>query len=241
MAHRHVRVREKAGKAMNFLTRRTAIGVLACALAMPALAKDTREAVKFAPGKSSARVNGVVTGNSVTEFTLGARKGQVMSVKLSGSRATTYFNVTPPGGDGSAMFNGSVSGNSFSDTLPRDGTYTVTVYQMGGVADAGTATAFTLDIAIKGGASAASGASSGGGGHVAGGYATVAGLTAGDTLNVRSGPSTKSAVVTKFGEGRLVQILQCKQSGGQEWCEIAAHSDAGQRGWAAGRYLKTKG
>jgi hypothetical protein len=223
---------------MNSLTRRTAIGVLACALAFPAMARDTREAVKFAPGKSSAQVSSVVTGNSVTEYTLGARRGQVMSVTLSGGRSTTYFNVTPPGGDGSAMFNGSSEGNRFSATLPRDGTYLVTVYQMGAAADSGTATAFTLDISIKGGGSASSGASSGGGGRVAGGYATVAGLTAGDTLNVRSGPSTKNPVVTEFGEGRLVQILQCKQSGGQEWCEIAAHSDAGQRGWAAGRYLK---
>jgi len=225
---------------MNSLTRRTAVGLLACVLAMPAMARDTREAVKFAPGKSSARVNSVVTGDSVTEFTLGAKRGQVMSVSLSGGRSTTYFNVTPPGGDGSAMFNGSVSGNSFSATLPRDGTYLVTVYQMGAAAESGTATAFTLDIAIKGGASASSGASSSGGGRVAGGYATVAGLAAGDTLNVRSGPSTNSAVVARFGDGRLVQILQCKQSGGQEWCEIAAHSDAGLRGWAAGRYLKNK-
>jgi len=225
---------------MASVTRRAAVGVLACFLALPAMAKDTRETVKFAPGKSSARVNSIVTGDSVTEFTLGAKRGQVMSVTLSGGRSTTYFNVTPPGGDGSAMFNGSVSGNSFSATLPRDGTYLVTVYQMGAAAGSGTATAFTLDISIKGGASAASGASSGAGGRVAGGYATVAGLAAGDTLNVRSGPSTKTSVVTVFGEGRLVQILQCKQSGGQEWCEIAAHGDAGQLGWAAGRYLKNK-
>jgi hypothetical protein len=131
-----------------------------------------------------------------------------------------------------------VHSDRFSAALPRDGTYLVTVYQMGAAADSGRATAFTLDISTKGGGSASSGASSGGGGRVADGYATVSGLTAGDTLNVRSGPSTKNAVVTEFGGGRLVQILQCKQSGGQEWCEIAAHSDAGQRGWAAGRYLK---
>lgn len=225
---------------MNFLTRGTAVGLLDCGLALPAMARDTRDPIQFAPGKSSARVNGVVTGNGVTEYTLGAKRGQVMSVTLSGGRLTTYFNVTPPGGDGSAMFNGSVSGTSFSATLPRDGTYLVTVYQMGAAAESGTATAFTLDIAIKGGAQASSGASSEGGGRVAWGYATVAGLTAGDTLNVRSGPSTKSAVVARFGEGRLVQILHCKQSGGQDWCEIAAHSDAGTRDWAAGRYLKTK-
>lgn len=223
---------------MNSFTRRTAIGLLAGMLALPAMARDTRESVRFAPGKSSARINSVVTGNSVTEYTLGAKRGQVMSVTLSGGRSTTYFNVTPPGSDGSAMFIGSSEGNRFSATLPRDGTYLVTVYQMGAAADSGTATAFTLDISIKGGASASSGASSGGGGRVAGSYATVVGLAAGDTLNVRSGPSTKSPVVTKFGEGRLVRIVQCKQSGGQEWCEVAAHSDAGQRGWVAGRFLK---
>jgi hypothetical protein len=224
---------------MNFFTRRTAIGFLAGILAHPTMARDTREEVKFAPGRSSAQIKSIVTGNSVTEYTLGAKRGQVMSVTLSGGRSTTYFNVTPPGGDGSAMFNGSVSGNSFSATLPRDGTYLVTVYQMGAAADSGTATSFTLDISIKG-ASATSAPSSGGGGRVEGGYATVAGLSAGDTLNVRSGPSTGNPVVAKFGEGRLVQILRCKQSGGQEWCEIAAHSDASLRGWAAGRYLRNK-
>ena len=223
---------------MNSVTRRTAIGVLACALAFPAMARDTREAVKLAPGKSSARINSVVTGNSVTEYTLGAKRGQVLSVTLSGGRSTTYFNVMPPGGDGSAMFNGSSEGNSFSATLPRDGTYLVTVYQMGAAADSGTATAFTLDISIKGASSATSQPSTGSGGRVEGGYATVAGLSAGDTLNVRSGPSTGNQVVARFGEGRLVQILQCRQSGGQEWCEVAAHSDASLRGWAAGRYLK---
>jgi hypothetical protein len=154
--------------------------------------------------------------------------------------ATTCFNVTPPGGDGSAMFDGSVSGNSISDTLPRDGTSLVTVCQIGAAADSGTATAFTLDIAITGGASASSGASSLRGGRVTGGCATVAVLAAGDRLNVRSGPSTKSAVVTEPGDGRLVQILQCQQSGGQEWCEIAAHSDSGQPRRAAGRCLKSK-
>jgi Bacterial SH3 domain len=225
---------------MNSLTRRTAIGLLASVLALPAMARDTREEVKFAAGKSSARINSVVTGNSVTEYTLGARRGQSMSVTLSGGRSTTYFNVTPPGGDGSAMFIGSSEGNSFSATLPRDGTYLVTVYQLGAAADSGTTTSFTLDISIRGASSATSEPSSGGGGRVAGGYATVAGLSAGDTLNVRSGPSTGNAVVARFGEGRLVQILRCKQSGGQEWCEIAAHSDASLRGWASGRYLKNK-
>jgi hypothetical protein len=224
---------------MNSLTRRTTIGLLACALAFPAMARDTRDAVKFPPGKSSARVNSVVTGNSVTEYTLGAKRGQVMSVTLSGGRSTTYFNVTPPG-DGSSIFIGSSEGNRFSATLPRDGTYLVTVYQMGAAADSGTATAFTLDISIKGASSATSQPSSGGSGRVEGGYATVAGLAAGDTLNVRSGPSTGNPVVARFGEGRLVQIIQCRQSGGQEWCEIAAHSDASLRGWAAGRYLKNK-
>ena len=225
---------------MNSLTRRAVIGLMAGALALPALARDTREELKFAPGKSSAQVNSVVTGNSVTEYTLGAKRGQVMSVTLSGSRSTTYFNVTPPGGDGSAMFNGSSEGNSFSATLPRDGTYLVTVYQMGAAADSGKATSFTLDISIKGASSATSEPPAGGGGRIEGGYATVAGLSAGDSLNVRSGPGTGNSVVARFGEGRLVQILRCKQSGGQEWCEIAAHSDASLRGWAAGRYLKNK-
>ena len=223
----------RVGKPMNSLTRRMAVGALACALGFPALARDTREAVRFAPGKSSARINSAVTGDSVTEYTLGAKRGQLMSVTLSRGRSTTCFNVTPPGGDGSAMFNGSSDGNRFSATLPRDGTYLVTVCQMGAAADTGTAASFTLDISIKGASSATSEPPSGGGGRVAGSCATVAGLSAGDTLNVRSGSSTGNQVVARFGEGRPVQIQQCRQSGGQEWCEIAAHSDASLRGWAA--------
>jgi hypothetical protein len=224
---------------MSYFTRRVMLGLLACTLALPSLARDTREALRFASGKSSATVTGLVSGNSVTEYTLAAKRGQVMSVLLSGGRATTYFNVTPPGGDGSAMFNGSVSGNSFSAALPKTGTYLVTVYQMGSAASSGRQTAFTLKVAIKGTSSGASESPSGSG-HVEGGFATVTGLAAGDTLNVRSGPSTGNRIVTEFGEGRLVQILQCQRSGGQEWCEIAAYSDRSQRGWAAGRFLKKK-
>jgi uncharacterized protein YgiM (DUF1202 family) len=55
------------------------------------------------------------------------------------------------------------------------------------------------------------------------------------SLNVRSKPSTKAAVVGKLSKGQEVKVLQTKGA----WKHV--QSDGGPEGWVSGKYLKGHG
>lgn len=63
----------------------------------------------------------------------------------------------------------------------------------------------------------------------------VTGLPPGDTLNVRTGPSTRYAIVGTLLSGDIVNNHGCRQEGSANWCHISATS--GLSGWASARYL----
>ena len=127
---------------------------------IPALAERgiKTQQVQFAKGSSGATVKGSITGDGAADYKLRARAGQTLKVKISGGKATPYFNVLPPGSTGEAIFIGSRDGDTAALTLPADGEYTIRVYQMGNAKSSGRSTAFTLDVSITGGAQAGGGA-----------------------------------------------------------------------------------
>jgi hypothetical protein len=106
---------------------------LACLgfLAAAAFAENDirQETVKFKQGTSSVSLKGSIKGYEGVDYRLGARAGQTMAVTLKSSNRFTYFNILPPGEE-TALFVGSLSGNSFSGLLPKNGDYTVRVYLM---------------------------------------------------------------------------------------------------------------
>jgi uncharacterized protein YgiM (DUF1202 family) len=66
----------------------------------------------------------------------------------------------------------------------------------------------------------------------------VAGVTAGDTLNLRAGPSAHERVLGELGNGSILRNLGCKMADGQRWCRVARPEDTRSEGWVAGRYLR---
>ena len=64
----------------------------------------------------------------------------------------------------------------------------------------------------------------------------VTGLTAGDTLNLREGPSAGDGVVAELARGTVLRNLGCTQSA-QIWCEVELDK-GGVHGWAAAQYLQ---
>lgn len=66
----------------------------------------------------------------------------------------------------------------------------------------------------------------------------VSGLAAGDTLNVRTRPSTQGDVIAQLARGAKVQNLGCEQSGQTRWCRIKTTGTVSVTGWVNGRYLK---
>lgn len=66
--------------------------------------------------------------------------------------------------------------------------------------------------------------------------ASVAGLAAGDLLNIRERASPFAKVLGRLENGSLVNRHECELVEGYEWCRIEA-ADAQLSGWSPARYL----
>jgi hypothetical protein len=109
--------------------------------------------VQFAKGHSAATVTGSILGDQIMDYTLRARAGQTMSVKLDTRSTANYFNVLPPGSE-TALFIGSVSGNEWRGELPADGQYRVRIYLMRSAARRNESANYSLTVGISGAAAA---------------------------------------------------------------------------------------
>lgn len=69
-------------------------------------------------------------------------------------------------------------------------------------------------------------------------FYVVRGLTAGDTLNVRSRPSTQGDVIAQLSQGTRVRNLGCEVRGQSRWCRIQTTGAVAVTGWVNGRYLR---
>ena len=128
----------------------SAVAVCAGLLTVPAMAKDkvTTHQVHFDKGTTGSTFKGHVKGYDTVNYTLGAKEGQYMRVSLESKKA--YMNIFEPGkgvGD-TAMFIGSIKGQSYTGDLAKSGTYTIQVYLMRNEARRGTNAPYTLHIGI---------------------------------------------------------------------------------------------
>lgn len=109
-----------------------------------------RQAVQFAKGASSAQLRGTLKGDRSVDYTVNARAGQTLAVKLQSSNGSLYFNINPPGSADVSMFIGNQQGAEAKLMLPADGTYVVRVYLMRNAARRHESATYTLDVAITG-------------------------------------------------------------------------------------------
>lgn len=133
--------------------------VLALMFSLNAYAEEDRwEEVRFARGSSSATIKSSITGYQSVNYTIDAKAGQNMTVRLSTSNSSNYFNIYAPGKGpgGEAMFVGSSSGNRYSGTLPSSGRYTISVYLMRNAARRNETASFTLNVGVTGSSSGTS-------------------------------------------------------------------------------------
>ena len=109
-----------------------------------------RQAVQFAKGASSAQLRGTIKGDGDVDYTVNARAGQTLTVRLKSSNASLYFNINPPGSADVSMFIGNLQGAEAKVMLPADGSYVVRVYLMRNAARRNESAAYTLDVAVTG-------------------------------------------------------------------------------------------
>jgi hypothetical protein len=120
------------------------------ALAVPSRAEIQTTPVQFKKGASSTTIKGTIKGDQTIDYTLRAKAGQTMSVKLATSKGANYFNVLPPGSNDEALFVGSSGGNEWTGALPADGEYKLRVYLMRSAARRNEAANYTLTVGITG-------------------------------------------------------------------------------------------
>jgi len=100
--------------------------------------------VEFAEGSSSVSYAGRVVAREVRSYVVAAEKGQRLSVSLESDSRYAQFMVQFAG---QSVHDSRRSGErSWSDELPRDGTYTVRVYLGRGEAERGGAADYGLTI-----------------------------------------------------------------------------------------------
>lgn len=129
---------------------RTSLLLVALVLATPAWSADPvhKETVTLTAGKPALSIQGKIQGYATAEYTLHAKAGQTLSVKLKTSQASNYFNIRQAGQD-EALFTGASGGNTFQAKLPADGAYTVQVYLMRNAARRHAVASYSLTMALR--------------------------------------------------------------------------------------------
>jgi hypothetical protein len=148
---------DPAGCGISRLLARLVAGALAAVMAWTVAAAEIEtRPIQFAKGASSATVKGTIKGDRTVDYTVRARAGQAMTVKLATRNGANYFNLLPPGSNDVAIFVGSTGGNEWTGVLPSDGDYTVRVYLMRSAARRNESASYTLTVGVTGGAGQAS-------------------------------------------------------------------------------------
>jgi len=132
-----------------------AVLALACLLAGLTLSASgadqvTTVPVHFTHGASEATLKGHFSGYDSVHYTIGAKAGQTLEVKVTGS-PNASFNVFKPGdepGTAQAIGNGG-TGTAWQGKLPADGEYVVQVYQMRASARRGDKVEFAIQVAVR--------------------------------------------------------------------------------------------
>ena len=121
-------------------------------VAGPALAQDSVP-IQFAPGTSSAEINGTIIGDEYIDYVLGARVSQTMVVSLAvtgtNGNGSANFNILPAGQDYPALFVGSNDGDRAEIVLPESGDWAIRTYLMGNDRDTGKSVSYSINVFIE--------------------------------------------------------------------------------------------
>jgi hypothetical protein len=212
-------------------------------LSTPVLAGETvRDRIAFEAGSTSATLKNTIRGDASHEYLVGAKAGQVMTVKLATTNASTYFNVWAPGkmpGKDEALFAGAITGDVFSDKLAETGDYMIQVYLYRNAARRNESSDFTITVEITDEAAAAMPAPDFADGLMGGpDFWEVRGLAAGKTVNLREEASRNAAVIEKIDAGTILRNKGCKMEAGQRWCRVELPENPSVGGWMRGDFLR---
>jgi hypothetical protein len=225
----------------SIMVRRFCVAIVASVLALApvfALAQSDIRTQRVSFNDGSATIKGRVTGYATIDYVFPAGAGESIEAVLKSSKASTYFNVNPPGSD-EAIFIGSSEGSIFRGVARTSGDYTARVYLMRNEARRGTTARYTLTLDV-GRQSATSEKGPDFADGLTGGpdYWEVTGVGPGDSLSLRATPSPKGKLILSLSNGILLKNIGCRNTRGQRWCQVEQQGEPARRGWVNGRYLR---
>lgn len=103
--------------------------------------------VKFKSGASGATYSGKIKGYNTDSYTFFAKKGQVLTPKVTGNVIVYLNQKSLANGIDLTDYSGDLTNGSY--TLPTTGTYTVKVGQMRAMARQGKTPNYTLQLTIR--------------------------------------------------------------------------------------------
>lgn len=109
----------------------------------------TNRRLSFAPGTSSARIEGAITGYETIDYLLGVRAGQAMNISMATPNTAAYFNLLEPGETEVAIFNGSMGDNMFEGVAQKSGDYRIRIYLFRNAARRNEEASYTLEAAVN--------------------------------------------------------------------------------------------
>ena len=227
-------------RAIFSATRSLAFIVLAATLASGASsAQEAHRTARMSFKDGRASVSGQIRGYDFVDYVFSAGASESIEVEMKTANTATYFNLLAPGDKETSFFTGSTSGMRFAGPAPASGDYTARVYMMRSAARRGERAAYRLTV-VLGGKSATNEKGPDFADGLTGGpdFWEVAGVAAGDALNLRDARSSQAKVVARFGNGAALRNHGCKNVQGQRWCRVEAAGNARQAGWANGHYLR---
>lgn len=128
-------------------------------IALPVQAQNiTEKRVQFAGGSTGTVISDKIKGDETVDYVLGAAIGQRMTVDMTTSNPSAYFNLMLSGAP-EAIHIGSVDGLHYSGSLPAGGDWVIRVFLMRNAARRGETADYTIKVNIDGAAAAASPAS----------------------------------------------------------------------------------
>lgn len=105
------------------------------------------EKVALSKDRVSVALDGVIKGYQSIDYVVDAHAGQILTIAFQSNNLATYFNVIEPNAD-FASFNGAMLGNSYTNKLSVDGSYTIRVYMMRNAAARNENAVYTLNISL---------------------------------------------------------------------------------------------
>jgi hypothetical protein len=228
------RVRDESAEAGFFegakMIRFRAFLLIAAAAALQPAAAQLPEAtrivaVAFVPGASGAHYEGRLVGYEVVDYLLPANRGQRLNIRFSSRNGESFFNLYGPG-DGEALHDGTISGGTYDQALPVNGSYRIRVYLRANYARRGDASRHMIDINLTGAVAAGPE------------YWSVDGVGTGGLLIFHETPSTTSRGVGSAADGNVLRNFGCRAAEGRQWCRVGSLRNTAVTGWVDASFLR---